>query len=68
VSTEEALAEEVRARRHALRLRLVELSDLAAHAAVQIYTWTEPKGWERILEHKMTAVHEAALLLNASQR
>lgn len=66
MTTEEATAEEIRARRHALQQRLSELSEMSSHASAQIRTWNEPRGWERVLEHKITAVREAAVLLRAA--
>jgi hypothetical protein len=68
MSNEEALAEEVRARRYALHLRLAELAELAARTAVQIKIMDERRTWPRQLESKIAAVREAALLLDATER
>jgi hypothetical protein len=64
---EKALGDQAGALRHALQQRLNELSDMSSRASAQIRTWSEPRGWERILDHKMTAVHEAAALLHAAE-
>jgi hypothetical protein len=68
MTAEQARQLELAGLRYSLMLRVAELADLAAQAAVHIKINTEPEGWERIIEHKVTAVREAAALLDAAQR
>jgi hypothetical protein len=68
VTAEQARQLELAALRYSLMLRVAELADLAAQAAVHVKLGTEPEGWERVLEHKMDGVREAVLLVHAARR